>query len=397
MIPFFLLQLSVSNAGGMPLPAQLRVVIKDCDVRKLTLPSGIPQTLEALRAIILETFQVDGDFSLMYEDKEFGNEYFTLTSTADINDKSTIKIIQVEPTVTLTFSTTAESDLLMSSTPRSAEDTPNSEAQHSANDLGGSSTDTVILPDSCRLDPWPLHFEIPKFSRDVELILQEANKRYHMNGTLFDDTRVKAAIRHNLSDAIFQYTAYPTDLHILQVVEALVEKFPCLKERGSFSGMYGWQQSMKTRMSNFRRMLKCRKVSCPEIEVNYLKRKDPTNQHPAKDIKRPRRAEVNYLPPYPAGETQESLEKERLDLLYEVTKKHNERTIAAKMANTFAVRRLEVVHDGPSIQDFMERWPALFREDQVRKLNLFISSINISFPFQFVVINLCTNSKIHFF
>ncbi|XP_060777576.1 uncharacterized protein LOC132886660 isoform X1 [Neoarius graeffei] len=37
------------------------------------------------------------------------------------------------------------------------------------------------------------------------------------------------------------------------------------------------------------------------------------------------------------------------------------------MDKTFAVRRLEVVHDGPSVQDFMERWPALFQEDQVKK------------------------------
>ncbi|KAG5271941.1 hypothetical protein AALO_G00185920 [Alosa alosa] len=188
-----------------------------------------------------------------------------------------------------------------------------------------------------------------------------------MNGTSFDDARVKAAIRQTLSDSIFQYTAYPTDHHILQVVEALVGKFPCLKEPGSFSGMYGWQQSLKTRMSNFRRMLKSRNISCPEIEVNFLKRKDSSNQAPAKNIKRPKRAEVNYLPPFPVGETKEGLEKERLDLLYEVKKKHNERTITAKMAKTFAIRRLEVVHDGPSVQEFIERWPGLFREDQVKE------------------------------
>ncbi|KAL2093349.1 hypothetical protein ACEWY4_010661 [Coilia grayii] len=357
-----------NEPAGMSRPAQLRVLIKDGDVRKLTLPCGIPETVETLRAIIQETFQLDGDFSVMYEDKDFGNEYFTLTSTADINDKSTIKIVKVESTVTLTFSPIAESEL-MSSTPRSSQDTPQcTEVQHSTDDaLSSSSRDTEILPDSCRSDPWPLHFEIPKFSRDVELILQEANKLYHMNGTLFSDTRVKAAIRHTLSDAIFQYTAYPKDHHIIQVVQALVEKFPCLKEPGSFSGMYGWQQSLKTRMSNFRRMLKSRQVSCPEIEVNFLKRKSSANQAPAKNLKRPRRAEVNYLPPCPVGETQESLEKERLDLLYEVKKKHNERIIAAKMDKTFAVRRLEVVHDGPSVQDFMARWPALFQEDQVKK------------------------------
>lgn len=104
--------------------------------------------------------------------------------------------------------------------------------------------------------------------------------------------------------------------------------------------------------------------------MNFLKRKGSANQAPAKNVKRPKRAEVNYLPPCPVGETEESLEKERLNLLYEVKKQHNERTIAAKMDKTFAVRRLEVVHDSPSVQDFMERWPALFQEDQVRELNL---------------------------
>lgn len=36
----------------------------------------------------------------------------------------------------------------------------------------------------------------------------------------------------------------PTSFQVLSVVEVLVEKYPCLKEQGSFKGSYGWQQRM---------------------------------------------------------------------------------------------------------------------------------------------------------
>lgn len=56
-------------------PVQICVVIKDvrCDVRKHTVPSGFPENLKELRAIILETIRIDGEFSVMYEYKDFAN------------------------------------------------------------------------------------------------------------------------------------------------------------------------------------------------------------------------------------------------------------------------------------------------------------------------------------
>ncbi len=75
---------------------------------------------------------------------------------------------------------------------------------------------------------------------------------------------------------------------------------------------------------------------------------------------------MNYLPPHAPGESSESLEKERVELLSEVMKRDNSRVVAQKMAKTFSLRREEIVKEAPAISDFMKRWPALFSEAQVR-------------------------------
>ena len=172
-------------------------------------------------------------------------------------------------------------------------------------------------------------------------------------------------ILRNLAEAIFEYTAYPSSAQLSQVAEALVKKHPCLKEPGSFNGCYGWIQRLKYKMNNFRSKL--RGTGCPEIVVNSLKRKVSHEQTPAKNVKKAKKAEVNYLPPHPQGETCESLEKEREELLSEVMKRDNGQVVARKMAKTFSFRRQEIIHEAPAIRDFMQRWPALFDATQVNK------------------------------
>lgn len=44
-------------------------------------------------------------------------------------------------------------------------------------------------------------------------------------------------------------------------------------------------------------------------------------------MKRPRRAEVNYLPPFPFGETEETLKRGRVVVLKEIHKKINKKVI----------------------------------------------------------------------
>lgn len=90
----------------------------------------------------------------------------------------------------------------------------------------------------------------------------------------------------------------------------------------TFSGFYGWKISLKYKMANYR--TKLRNLECPELSINSLKHKPTDRYHPAYAVKKPRKAEVNFCPSYQAGETQDSLESERLAFLTEVKKKHNE-------------------------------------------------------------------------
>ena len=116
-------------------------------------------------------------------------------------------------------------------------------------------------------------------------------------------------------------------------------------------------------MANYR--TKLRGYGVPEVMCNALKRKSPADQKSAKNVKKPRKAEVNYLPPYPAGEDEESQEHERIQLLTEVRKRDNNKIIKEKMAKTFAHRRNDIVNQSPTIEDIKARWPALFEASNV--------------------------------
>ncbi|CAM4557710.1 unnamed protein product [Leuciscus chuanchicus] len=124
-------------------------------------------------------------------------------------------------------------------------------------------------------------------------------------------------------------------------------------------------------MANYRTRL--RSIGCPELSINAVKEKRGAMSHGPNQVKKPRKAEVNYCPDYLAGETKDSLEEERKALILEV-KKNNQQLIKSKMERTFACRRPEVVKDMPFIAEFKNRWPALFSESQCC-LNIIIMGI----------------------
>ncbi|KAJ4921463.1 hypothetical protein JOQ06_022357 [Pogonophryne albipinna] len=117
-------------------------------------------------------------------------------------------------------------------------------------------------------------------------------------------------------------------------------------------------------MANYR--TKLRGYGVPEVMCNALKRKRPADQKSAKNVKKPRKAELNYLPPYPAGEDEESQEQERIQLLSEVMKRDNNKLIKDKMAKTFSHRRNKIINQSPSIEDIKARWPALFEASHIQ-------------------------------
>lgn len=348
------------------MPAQLRVILADHDVHKVVLPSGIPETVDELHSLICDRFSIARDFRLLYKDVDFGDEFFTLASTTDIKDKDTIKVVFLqdhEPTVTLTLTDVTNMTDVTSMTDQSFE-------EHNVDDSSFVSTDDTLILSSSEDSPghrsqcWPAQFSIPSFSSFTEIQIQSANERFKKHGTLITAKEFIPLLPDILGKAIYEYTAYPSSLQISEVAEALTQKHPCLKEPGSFNGSYGWAQRLKYKMNNFRSKL--RGLGCPEVEVNSLKRKTTHDHYPAKNLKKPKKAEVNYLPPHGQGETAASLEKERVELLSEVMKRDNSKVVAQKMAKTFSLRREEIVKEVPAISDFMNRWPALFSEAQVR-------------------------------
>lgn len=128
-------------------------------------------------------------------------------------------------------------------------------------------------------------------------------------------------------------------------------------------------------MANYRTGL--RSIGCPELSINAVKEKRGAMSHGPNQVKKPRKAEVNYCPDYPAGETKESLEEERKALILEVKKKNNQQLIKSKMERTFAYRRQEVIKDMPFIVEFKNRWPALFSESQVKYYSSSVFNLNM--------------------
>lgn len=361
-------------------PAKLRVILQEHDIRKLDLPHGIPGSVNELEHIVRKTFGLIGNFTLHYKDPDFGEEYFSVTSTSDIKDKDTIKVIHIvePPTLTLTFTNVDNS--VKSASKTSVQTSASSvytsvtsvRPSNSSSSPGPQDTSTLSSPEhkTQRSQRWPTEFPVPRFAYDTELVLASGDEAFKKDGFQLNFTSILPDILEKLAETIFQYVAYPTSAQLSDVIEALIQKHPCLREPGSYNGCYQWRQRLKYKMGNYRSKL--RGLGCPELDVNSLKKKRAHERAPAKNIKKPRKAEVNFLPPHPQGETEESLERERVTLLNEVKMRSNYQIICEKMAKTFSFRRQEVVSHALSVTDLKNRWPSLFCADQV---NIFFYNI----------------------
>ncbi|XP_053287857.1 uncharacterized protein LOC128448968 isoform X3 [Pleuronectes platessa] len=328
----------------MAAPVKLRIILGANNAEKLTIESGMPESVEDLSNEIKRQFLIDGDIRLQYMDSDFDNNFVNLSQISDIQDRGTVKVICMSDAT----------DLNQGNINQSGEDT-------------SSSSSTIILssPDSqTARSQWPTTFQIPKFPYDVEIQLEGANQAFLSDGVFFNPGyKLKSDILESLAEQIIKFKAYPSNLEIEDVAEALIKAHPCLREQGSFNGFYGWKISLKYKMANYR--TKLRNLGCQELSINSLKHKPTDRCQPAYNVKKPRKAEVNFCPSYPAGETQDSLEGERLALLSEVKKRHNEKVVKEKMAKTFAYRRQEVVRDKPMLAEFKIRWPGLFTVAEV--------------------------------
>lgn len=353
---------------------KLRVIVNNDDSRRLDLHSGTPETLTELHDTIRQEFGIETDFRIQFMDPDFNNEFMNITSVQDIQDRSTIKLVYM---ATLTLTPINDVGLSPSSLMENAPSTSGSSGapvnsqtspivSSSASLSSTDSDNTIILPHSdneLRARAWPREFPIPRFPYNVEVQLQRGNEHFRETGTHLKITPgLKSDILQKLAEEIFQYTAYPQNYQIDEVAGALITKCPCLKEP-SATGYYGWMISLKYKMANYR--TKMRNIGCPEVTVNALKNKRSDESLPAQNVKKPKKAEVNFFPSHPAGESDQSLENVRLELLNDVKQRNSALCIKQKMSKTFSYRRKEVVQEKPAAAEFKARWPALFHIDEV--------------------------------
>ncbi|XP_039621640.1 uncharacterized protein LOC120537072 [Polypterus senegalus] len=280
--------------------------------------------------------ELDLQFTLQYEDPDFDGRLTSLVDIKELPQKSVLHI-------------TFEEDFSSSS----------------------SVASTEILSDVSspeRLTRWPLDlFPVPTFSFDVELKLREGNAEFEKTGRPLKLTRdQKHDILDKLASTIYGFSAYPSGKQIAFVAEALVTKHPCLKEAGSNTGWNGWKNSLLFKMGNYRN--KMRRAGCIEVSINAGKRSqnNPDNESPHSGIKRPKRAEVNFLPNFPKGENSTSLECLREQIIEELKKtERNLPLIGRMMQTTFALRRQTIIQFSPPVKEILDLWPALRIESEV--------------------------------
>lgn len=334
----------------------LRVYVTTDVAIKVTLTER-PESVIELINILREKAKprLDFEFTLHYEDPDFGGQLSCLVDIQELPEKATLKIIRSESDTSSCAS--CDTDIL------------------------------PLVPISQRQKSWPDIFPVPTFSYEVEHVLEEGNRTFATSGKTLKLTRSqKHNILENMATVMFNFKPYPCDNDVGMAAEALVTSHPCLKEPGSVSGWYGWKMSLKFKMGDYRAKLS--RSGCLEVSVNAGKRSknNPDKEHPHSNIKRARRAEVNFLPNFPKGESQASLEEMRLQIMDEVQKsQQNLRLIEMLMQKTFALRRQEIIQENPHVKDFLEKWPALRIESQLCAEFQHITNINLRNQFYAVL------------
>lgn len=327
----------------------MRVILCDGDIRKLPMTSR-PSSMEDLISFLKAKLTLQYNFNLQFRDPEFDNELCNLTDVSELPEKPTVKIIPVLELVPISPVENLNDSLITADT------------------ASVSTADTVLLstPPQTMRKQWPTDFCLPKFSVDVEYRLRQGNLCYLKDGTMMKVSKeMKHDILHKLAETIYtQFKAYPGRKEYEAVAKALIAAHPCLRETASQTGYCKWIQSLADKMGNYR--AKMRALGHEDVKVNGGKGRRAGGDPPNKNIKKPKKGEVNYLPNFPEGHDATSLETARQLMADEMQKRNPDGVlINQQMDLTLSLRRKEVVTDKPPVSQVVQRWPALFVENQV--------------------------------
>lgn len=332
----------------------LRVCISPGNIRRVQLPSP-PESVDCLKDVLREKLGLQGQFSLQFEDPDFDNALCNLHSIEELPaDKSVLKVVWDIASVDTEMPASEMSDTSSISSLDTASTSSHSDTLGSPNFYKKLRTQKDL--------PEPGSIQIPKFSLDVELRLKKGNEIYKQTKTpIVPPREMRSAICSKIVESIFASDCYPEKSDVMLYAAALVEKHPCLTEDGPGTGYDGWIVSLWFKVGNYRNKL--RKAGHAEVSVN--KRKNDSEEGVKYRLKKARRAEVNFLPPHPEGQSDDSLEDLRLQMIKETEKKKFDVAFIKESMNvTFSLRRREVVDIQPLVTVLRHRWPALFFKDE---------------------------------
>ncbi|KAM4544786.1 uncharacterized protein PAE49_017594 isoform 1-T1 [Odontesthes bonariensis] len=143
-----------------------------------------------------------------------------------------------------------------------------------------------------------------------------------------------------------------------------VTSFACPSSRGHLRN----HEVVVCQYSNCSFRTKLARSGCAEVSINAGKRSrtNPENDYPHSNIKRARRAEVNFLPNFPRGENEATLEEMRAQIKQETEKTERDQVLIEKlMQTTFALRRQYIVQGSPRVRELLDNWPGLRMQSQV--------------------------------
>ncbi|XP_030597257.1 uncharacterized protein LOC115788393 isoform X2 [Archocentrus centrarchus] len=195
-------------------PARLKVILAESNTEKLTLPNDIPDSLDELLSKVKDTFGLKTNIRLQYMDKDFGNDFFNLSSTSKLEDLGTVKVIQEKAIQTFV-------DVI--------ETAPSSSTVHSDDSSSLASNDTVILSSpeslSSQTQQWPANFPIPIFSYQ-EVVNEEPGREDFKDRwpALFQQKEINAEFQRLMALPLEQTSLAQLDRHSSQLIEVIQAK-----------------------------------------------------------------------------------------------------------------------------------------------------------------------------
>lgn len=79
----------------MATPVIVKILLTDGSSQRLNLAHGVPESLEDLVAEVKKQCNLQGNIKLQFMDSLFGNEFMNLTSVSEVEDRGTLRVIDL--------------------------------------------------------------------------------------------------------------------------------------------------------------------------------------------------------------------------------------------------------------------------------------------------------------